>query len=261
MPSRTASKVRPELVRAVFRACDADGDGRLSSEEMRSFAVLTGFQGSDAQWEREFAELCADGGRRIAAGVSAPLFAQLVDDPSDGGLFCADDELRQLLGTLEERTRSALAQAVFRALDSDGVGRLSPEQFLLFAFHARVRADDAAWMDDFGRLCGEHGDDPAQGIGRPTFLAFVEIASKRWPCGSGKQLRRILRRLTGEDALAPSSPDEWDPACAEPAIGRRDAKATTPAEGAAGRPCDEPLPPGEATTSKTVKPRRRQRAR
>ena len=39
--------MRPDLIRAVFLACDRDKDGKLNVSEMQLFAESTGFNGSD----------------------------------------------------------------------------------------------------------------------------------------------------------------------------------------------------------------------
>ena len=40
-------RMRPDLIRAVFLACDRDRDGKLDVSEMQLFAESTGFNGSD----------------------------------------------------------------------------------------------------------------------------------------------------------------------------------------------------------------------
>merc|ERR1719350_1509947 len=48
---------RLDLIAAVFRQYDEDGDGLLSSRELRAFAMATGFDGSDQEWQQEFEAL------------------------------------------------------------------------------------------------------------------------------------------------------------------------------------------------------------
>merc|ERR1712194_609956 len=89
--------LRSDLIGAVFRECDADKDGFLNEKEMRVFAVHTGFDGSEEEWASEFRLLCDE---QSAKGVNATLFEKLADDTSDGGCYCSDEELRDMLDKL-----------------------------------------------------------------------------------------------------------------------------------------------------------------
>jgi len=88
---------RVQLIGDVFRACDRDRDGWLSSSEMRPVAELIGFQGDDALWQAEFAMLLQGQGD---SSIGLGLFSKLVDDMSEDGCYCTDDELRMLLQRL-----------------------------------------------------------------------------------------------------------------------------------------------------------------
>ena len=48
---------------------DLDSDRRLSSLELRRFAELTGFEGSEAEWQEEF-QMTLSGFRRLFFGFS-----------------------------------------------------------------------------------------------------------------------------------------------------------------------------------------------
>ena len=56
---------------------------------MGRFAVQTGFDGGDAAWATEYAALCRDNQRSASAGIDEGLFAKLVDDQSDLGIYCS----------------------------------------------------------------------------------------------------------------------------------------------------------------------------
>merc|ERR1712151_502142 len=51
---------RLRSVRTIFRLCDQDCDGRLSEQEMHTFARALAFQGTRAQWADEYRLLCRD---------------------------------------------------------------------------------------------------------------------------------------------------------------------------------------------------------
>merc|ERR1712014_522233 len=88
---------RSELIRAVFRACDADGNGRLTQHELHSFAVRTGFDGGRDEWVDEYEMLCEERECDPTEGLDARRFAELVNDDTEAGCPCTDDELRKIL--------------------------------------------------------------------------------------------------------------------------------------------------------------------
>ncbi|CAE8627439.1 unnamed protein product [Polarella glacialis] len=93
----TLEDSRPVAIREVFKRLDANGDGVLCEQEMRPYANHTGFDGSDAEWVREFQMLCSYSGIQH---IDEECFVRLVDDQSDNGIYCTDQELRELLSTL-----------------------------------------------------------------------------------------------------------------------------------------------------------------
>eukprot|EP00425_Heterocapsa_triquetra_P010259 CAMPEP_0195125380 /NCGR_PEP_ID=MMETSP0448-20130528/132876_1 /TAXON_ID=66468 /ORGANISM="Heterocapsa triquestra, Strain CCMP 448" /LENGTH=78 /DNA_ID=CAMNT_0040163011 /DNA_START=14 /DNA_END=247 /DNA_ORIENTATION=- len=77
--------------------CDGDGDGVLKEEEMRTFAELTGFDGSREAWAEEYVMLCSESGVNPALGIGQDLFVRLLNDESEMGQYCTDEELREML--------------------------------------------------------------------------------------------------------------------------------------------------------------------
>merc|ERR1712039_867932 len=49
---------RESLVRELFNAYDKDSSGFISESEMRKFADRNGFKGTDAEWHKEYEDLC-----------------------------------------------------------------------------------------------------------------------------------------------------------------------------------------------------------
>ena len=66
----------------MFHQLDVDRDGVLNQEEMRHFAVETGFKGSDHQWAETYDALCGSW-RNPHDGVDLDLFFRFVDDFSE----------------------------------------------------------------------------------------------------------------------------------------------------------------------------------
>eukprot|EP00411_Alexandrium_monilatum_P109656 CAMPEP_0175689468 /NCGR_PEP_ID=MMETSP0097-20121207/29399_1 /TAXON_ID=311494 /ORGANISM="Alexandrium monilatum, Strain CCMP3105" /LENGTH=655 /DNA_ID=CAMNT_0016996491 /DNA_START=20 /DNA_END=1987 /DNA_ORIENTATION=+ len=95
-------KRREELKRRCFRSCDVDGDGFLCKREMKTFAGYVGFDGTEEEWDQEYRKLCADFGAQPSIGMPQAALLQLLDDESDTGCFCTDEELMEILG-IEEK--------------------------------------------------------------------------------------------------------------------------------------------------------------
>merc|ERR1711924_148214 len=103
-PKSTAS--RSGLIRAVFNLCDTDGDKVLSAGEMCVFAKHAGFDGSDDEWESEFRLLCSEHMIATDAGVDAAVFEKLLNDTSEDGCYCEDNELHQIAADIRHLRRS-----------------------------------------------------------------------------------------------------------------------------------------------------------
>ncbi|CAE7512190.1 retsat [Symbiodinium natans] len=92
--SEQVERARPEVKSTLFSCLDQDGDRRLNRAEMKTFAELTGFEGTDEDWAGEFEVLCE------AQGCDFTAFSRLIDDDSDDGLYCDDSELADMLNQL-----------------------------------------------------------------------------------------------------------------------------------------------------------------
>jgi len=92
-----AGASRRALKRRLFARCDKDGDGWLNKGEMREFAGLVGFEGSDEEWDAEYEKLCRERGARPSSGIPEEIVMTLLDDESDAGCYCTVEEIRELL--------------------------------------------------------------------------------------------------------------------------------------------------------------------
>lgn len=94
-PRPAGPRQRPVLIKEAFRALTSLSE-RLKQKELRKLATFTGFDGTDEDWSKEYASLCAEFGVTEEEGLGLAEFSKLVDDESEKGCICSDDELREL---------------------------------------------------------------------------------------------------------------------------------------------------------------------
>ena len=103
--SAAPGMLRPDLVAAIFRTLDVDGNGVLSCKELFVFAQLTGYDDIPGEWEAEYERLCSDYGC-TGRGVDLALLTQLVNDPE-----LQNTELEEVLRSLVVTAAAARAAA------------------------------------------------------------------------------------------------------------------------------------------------------
>ena len=59
--------------------------------EVKQFPGHTGFDGSDSDWAAEYQMLCSSY-NGVQSAISLSLFEKLVDDETDDGCYCTDEE-------------------------------------------------------------------------------------------------------------------------------------------------------------------------
>lgn len=101
------TSARRVLTSALFRVCDVDGDGFLSMDEMRVFANSTGFDGDEEEWAEEFRLICSEHCVKAEVGLDVSLFEMLVNDASESGCHCTDQELQEIAADLRQKSESA----------------------------------------------------------------------------------------------------------------------------------------------------------
>jgi Ca2+-binding EF-hand superfamily protein len=206
---------RATLLNEAFHACDTDRDGLLSVWEMHAFAEYAGFCGSAIEWENEYKTLCAENHRSIEQGIDLELFIQLVEDTSDGGCHCRDEDLEAVISsgtaispTMTQATpdttpgaatpvmdREALIHAAFRALDGDQDGFLSLWEMHAFSKHIGFDGSNEDWEDEYKILCCEQQIDPARGIDVKLFAKLVNDQSDQGCFCSDEELRTLIKSL------------------------------------------------------------------
>lgn len=100
VPGRSTDLQREDLKKQLFASVDANGDGRLQQDEMRSLADLTGFEGTDEEWKIEYMKLCSEHGIDPQYGIPEDVVMELLEDRSESGCYCTTLELRDLLGDM-----------------------------------------------------------------------------------------------------------------------------------------------------------------
>jgi hypothetical protein len=145
---------RNDLKREVFRVLATYFPKHglfLTIEGTEKFARETGFKGSSNDWAKEYQSLCLDRGCDPTLGLSFKAFCQFVDDPSDKGCMCSNDELH------------VIKQLFFEAVLKDSSDAL--------------KEDQAAKPDDPPRLSSASGAATAEAESRATLDPAVATAT------------------------------------------------------------------------------------
>ena len=100
-----APTLRLELIKAIFDCCDKNHDGCLCCKEMLTFARETGFEGTEGEWAEYFDNLCTDFCVSSSFGIHLDMLRQLIEDDSDNGCYCTNEELQELPALIEEQAR------------------------------------------------------------------------------------------------------------------------------------------------------------
>eukprot|EP00930_Biecheleria_cincta_P103898 TRINITY_DN9600_c0_g3_i1.p1 TRINITY_DN9600_c0_g3~~TRINITY_DN9600_c0_g3_i1.p1 ORF type:complete len:1887 (+),score=453.55 TRINITY_DN9600_c0_g3_i1:247-5907(+) len=211
---------REELVAAVFAALDSSKRGAMSSSDMKGYAELSGFNGSDEDWQQEFYEICQEQGWDEKAGIRIRQFEEFVGDESN----TSDAEVRQMLTSLQSQTktiagarksvagmswsrqstssrleieklsRQELITAVFQAMDSGNRSVLSRKDFKIYAELSGFEGSDDDWLQEFKEICKEEGWDEEKGVEREQFSEFVGDDSNT----SDAELRKMLGAMKSQ---------------------------------------------------------------
>jgi hypothetical protein len=87
---------RHRFIREIFHACDKDSDARLKAAEVLNFAMHTGFDGTNKEWLEEYRLLCKERSCDPNDGLTCQMFIALLNDGSDTGCFCTDQQLQEI---------------------------------------------------------------------------------------------------------------------------------------------------------------------
>jgi len=216
---RAAAGSRPQLVSGLFNLLDnaaLSGAGaldalglpgvgavpprRLGPAQLRRYACLCGFEGTDEEWSEEFKAICERYEWNASIGADARQFSQLVDDLEGGG-YCPTDKLHDMLAgvALVDTTnspcarigswhsyryehwsqqatghREALTAALFHELDAQSAGLLGPQQVRRFAELCGFSGGDRRWAEEWKAMCHTFDWNPSQGLDLHRFTQLVD---------------------------------------------------------------------------------------
>lgn len=215
VPQRGSDAVsRETLTREIFIALDKDRDNHLSATEMLPFARFTGFDGGEDEWKDEFDLLCSESGGNPSVGVDADLLLTLVNDESDNGCYCTDEELRDIhkkVGAVSGVTQHApeasqsedepritsyrgqLVKEIFQLLDRDGVGRLNGSDMLVFARETGFDGSAEDWEEEYQLLCSDAG---GMGINLQHLMKLIDDQSDDGCYCTDEELQAMHKKLT-----------------------------------------------------------------
>lgn len=206
---------RRELIRSVFQVLDKDGDQHLSSPEMHHFAAKLGFQGTTQEWQLEFASLFEGRSDPKEVGVSLSFFEELVNDSSDNGCYCTDEELNQMNTGFLAEARNILINDLFCKLDDDHDGMLTYDN--IWSFTSLAGFPSTCDCERVFSSCSEgvDGREAAAGsdaiVRRDGFTRLLQGDLVQECHCSTEKLQQILRRLRDSDgdrlaSTGPTSP-------------------------------------------------------
>ena len=204
---------RSELISNMFSLLDISGSSMLSSTDLRRYAELTGFHGSDDDWTDQYDGICVHYGWDRNGGVSQAMFAEL-DETSDDDLRDALLELlrgpksirRSVSSTFRVQLppssaklpqhsqlppRSKLISDIFLVLDPLGSSRLLSAQLHRYAILSGFDGDDEDWAEEFKDLCESEGWNADEGVSQAEFAAFLADDSM----GSDAEFQALLAEL------------------------------------------------------------------
>eukprot|EP00929_Paragymnodinium_shiwhaense_P119173 TRINITY_DN91051_c0_g1_i1.p1 TRINITY_DN91051_c0_g1~~TRINITY_DN91051_c0_g1_i1.p1 ORF type:complete len:1071 (+),score=300.02 TRINITY_DN91051_c0_g1_i1:213-3425(+) len=182
---------REELIDHTWALLADKGQTRgLTRSQMKQFADLLDFKGTDKEWEDEFAELCTDASVTEADGIKKDAFTTIMNDPY-GTCSCSNDELREIAVKLErgidlvkivqKKSRPELLYTLYRNLanaEADEIGVLLGKHELARYFEARKMLDqyykeDAELEDIISMLCAKSGWDVETGVSLGEFVTKI----------------------------------------------------------------------------------------
>eukprot|EP00971_Amphidinium_carterae_P031982 630102-Amphidinium_carterae.1 len=206
---------RNTLIAGLFVALDVNGDKCLDKVELRVFAQETGFDGGDKEWEVEFRALCP-----VGAGLNLAEFAKLVNDNSDDGCYCSDEELQGMIARLDAAPtavavsnlltmsatqttvtvvdtygdgRSDLIRDVFTSCDTNRDGCLDKAELRVFAQETGFDGRDEDWESEFRALCPS-----GPGLNLADFTKLVNDNTDDGCYCTDDELQAMLMRLRSD---------------------------------------------------------------
>jgi len=179
---------RPSLVKALFQTLDANNEGRLGPEELRRYAEMCGFEGTEDEWATHYAEVCNDYGINARGGANPEQFAKIMDNKAGQ----ADVDSEDLVKMIEEAKAQTMVpkdrrrylirkRSTWRPLSVNFEILRSFSLFLRNRFSSPEAAFQAFTLKPFGRL---KKDEFLAGIKKVEFDGDAESVFRLLALGS-----------------------------------------------------------------------------
>mmetsp|Transcript_1033 Transcript_1033/g.3515 ORF Transcript_1033/g.3515 Transcript_1033/m.3515 type:complete len:654 (+) Transcript_1033:61-2022(+) len=168
-----AQQERAKIMHDIFLALAPGMEcGAISCRHLQRFAVLTGFQGTDEEFEEEFARLCVEWRLPPTASISEQTFFALVDCDQPHGCYCSDVELQGILQKLDEANarRRSVTSKIFKAL-SEGHLTLYSDKLRQFRELCSFEVSDETWFEEHLPLLAQYMGP--QGFDEVSFQSLV----------------------------------------------------------------------------------------
>jgi len=208
----TSEKSRPQLVSKLFSVLDADGDGKISCQEMLRFARAMDYPNPDDAWPEDFRAMFpeTDPQGENQVGPDLESFTNMMND-EEGDMYCEYEELVDMIerfdpqqgdgkrrssrksissssrasrqsfsrssqksrSSLSDTSRPALIKKLFDLLQSAGSGFINKSEMLAFARMMEYPGDDDEWGPEFSDMCEANGCDDAVGFNLAAFSSLL----------------------------------------------------------------------------------------
>lgn len=143
---------RSELLACLFNALGGYVTNYLSSNQLLRMAWLLGFEGGEAEWDKEYAVLCRSYNWNATLGASRRQFAELLAD-EDSDAYSNDMELATMLSNLRVPAPKQLPRddlvKFFIWADINRNGRLGRGELLRFAKHLGFQGTSKDWDKEY----------------------------------------------------------------------------------------------------------------
>jgi Ca2+-binding EF-hand superfamily protein len=245
-PPKVENLERRKLKEKLFNVVDLDIDQYLNRKEMKNLASVLGFDGEDGEWAQEYSKLCENTKADEETGIPQAAIFELLDDESDTGLHCTDEDMWRVIGTLQARAeasakaeadalveakkkaeedmievekarqmafaaaealaagkpaqaptpkRPELKRLFFLGCDKDSDQHLKKDEMRTLAEASGFEGDDEEWTEEYERMCGDYGADPAKGIPEEKIMSLLDDESDEGLFLDDESLLTIVMQL------------------------------------------------------------------
>mmetsp|Transcript_50012 Transcript_50012/g.129859 ORF Transcript_50012/g.129859 Transcript_50012/m.129859 type:complete len:849 (-) Transcript_50012:86-2632(-) len=195
-PPKVENLERKTLKDKLFKIVDKDEDKCLKRDEMKTLASVLGFDGPDDEWSQEYSKMCESSKCKEEDGIPEASIMDLLEDESDTGLHCTDEDLWRIIGTLQARAEAAAKEEAERLAEA----KKKAEEDMIVVEKARQQAFAAAEAVASGNA------DQAIHPGRPELKRLFFLGCDK---DSDQHLKKDEMRTLAEASGFEGSDEEW----------------------------------------------------